>query len=164
MVSIRKGCKSKYTNPSRLPPWVKQLITLGNQPNELRNEYTPEPGSLQAQMLEPRNEGGAVLRERCRLQLPMFPSVCTYRPGRAHACCVRVSSPHEVLYLRPRNSANFQSKIRWEAQYLVQFSMKCAPHSLASPALRACRLACPGASSKERQAAREHARRSECLR
>lgn len=116
-------------------------------------------------MLEPRNEGGAVLRERRRLQLPkrLHQHPAEVPSPRAHACVLE-SLHLTTLYLRPRNSANFQSKIRWEAQYLVQFSMKCAPHSLASPALRACRLACPGASSKERQAAREHARRSECLR
>jgi hypothetical protein len=34
-------------------------------------------------MLEPRNEGGAVLRERCRLQLPKRLHL---PPGRAHAC------------------------------------------------------------------------------
>ena len=109
-------------------------------------------------MLEPRNEGGAVLRERCRLQLPKRLHL---PPGRAHACEAEGSSlfTSRGLYLRPRNSANFQSKIRWEAQYLVQFSMKCAPHSLASPALRACRLACPGAVI-EREASGARARPS----
>ena len=70
-------------SPTRNPPLGKTINYLGNQPNELRNEYTPEPGSLQAQMLEPRNEGGAVLRERCRLQLPKRLHL---PPGRAHAC------------------------------------------------------------------------------
>jgi hypothetical protein len=49
-------------------------------------------------MLEPRNEGGAVLRERRRLQLPkrLHQHPAEVPSPRAHAC-VRVSSPHDTL-------------------------------------------------------------------
>jgi len=165
---MRKGCKSKYINPSPVPypplgKTINLIITSVTNRTNCGTNTRRNPDPCRHRCSSPATRAAPCCASVAGSN---FPSVCTYRPAEPERtpARVRVSSPHEVLYLSPRNGANFQSKIRWEAQYLVQFSRKCASHSLASPALRACRLACPGASSKERQAAREHARRSECLR
>ena len=148
------------------------LITRCNQPNDVDwqeriHAGRPDRPAGTIRRSSPATRAAPVLRERRRLQLPKR---LHRRPPSARPRS-RVSSRLHALTMRylqrPHNSANFQRKIGWKVQYLVQHSMKYAPHSLASPALRACGLACPpapGASSKERQAAREHARRSECLR